>query len=430
MPLTVLTDVDVRKVLDTLDKADIQMMHKALADALHNYSTATDDGSGCCAANQPSRIAIKRKDGGATLFMPATSDEAMGVKIVTLAESSASADVNSLASSTRSLSLITSGSSSPGHSRSSSPGPIPRAGTPVSAHASRASTFGSSHHNSSISGASTTTTSASVSTDATTRSSTADEPKPDTITSSGVPIFNPRHAVDLAPPSATSPTGSITLLSRSGQPRAFINAATFTAFRTALASMLLFHIRDNVHTLTVFGAGLQAYWHIHLALLMRGEEIHHLNVINRSFPRAQRMMITLAKHQAIGFGEKMRPSILTPEYGEYTRLLKEHVRNADAIICCTPSTEPLFPPSYLTNPEGRRKARYVAAVGSYKPHMQELHADILRRAVAPHSHGRHNHRHAQDGGAIVVDSIEGALREAGEVINAGIGAHGVVELGE
>ena len=65
--------------------------------------------------------------------------------------------------------------------------------------------------------------------------------------------------------------------------------------------------------------------------------------------------------------------------------------------------------------------------------MQELHEDIIRQAVsAPHKehHGAVHHRHASEGGAVVVDSIEGAMREAGEIINAGIGGQGVVELGE
>ena len=155
---------------------------------------------------------------------------------------------------------------------------------------------------------------------------------------------------------------------------------------------------------------------------------------------------------------KLRPSILTPEYGEYNRLLKEHVRAADAIFCCTPSTQPLFPGSHLTSGEGRRKARYIAAVGSYKPHLQELPVEILQQAVrgpgssnvsssansvaddssSSHSGSSGGHHHffhihqktAGEGGAVVVDSIEGAMTESGEIIKSGIGGEGVVELGE
>jgi len=61
--------------------------------------------------------------------------------------------------------------------------------------------------------------------------------------------------------------------------------------------------------------------------------------------------------------------------------------------------------------------------------MIELHPDILRQAVAP-QHGHHHHKHAQQGGAVVVDSVEACLKEAGEIIQAGLGGREVVEIGE
>lgn len=110
-------------------------------------------------------------------------------------------------------------------------------------------------------------------------------------------------------------------------------------------------------------------------------------------------------------------------------MLKEQVRDADAIFCCTPSTKPLFPGEYLTSPEGRRKGRYVSLIGSYQPHMVEIDPEILRQAVAP-EHGKHHHRHASRGGVVIVDSLEACLKEAGEVIQAGLGAEQLVEVGE
>jgi len=44
-----------------------------------------------------------------------------------------------------------------------------------------------------------------------------------------------------------------------GKPIGFINAEELTAFRTALASSLLITRRSKVKTVTVFGAGKQAY---------------------------------------------------------------------------------------------------------------------------------------------------------------------------
>lgn len=229
----------------------------------------------------------------------------------------------------------------------------------------------------------------------------------------------------------SAPKGLLTLLDRGGNPRALINAGEITAFRTALASTMLFKKRANVHDVVVFGAGSQAYWHIRLALLLRGSEVHHLNIINRSFERATSLMQSLFKGSDSTPTDIPRPKvqIITPQAQEYERLLKATIRASSVIFCTTPSLAPLFPAGHLTNPEGRKKGRYVAAIGSYKPHMLELHPDILKQNVAP-DHNRHHHKHALQGGAVIVDSVEACLKEAGEIIQAGLTGNEVVEIGE
>ena len=67
--------------------------------------------------------------------------------------------------------------------------------------------------------------------------------------------------------------------------------------------------------------------------------------------------------------------------------------------------------------------------------MQELHPEILRHAVVTHthnhsSHSHHHHRHAESHGVIIVDSLEASLKEAGEIIEAGIKPKQLVEVGE
>ena len=204
-----------------------------------------------------------------------------------------------------------------------------------------------------------------------------------------------------------------------------------TAFRTALASTAMFQKRENVNTITVFGAGKQAYWHIRLALIFKGEQIKHINIINRSFERS----IKLMKSFQIAEGTKglwpntVKFSALSPEFGEYGRLLKEEVRKADVIFCCTPSVEPLFPPEFLTSREGQKKGRYVSAIGSYAPHMTELHPDIFQHAVSHENH-KHHHKHAKTSGVVIVDTLEGCLKEAGEIIQAKLKPEHLVELGE
>ncbi|KAI0966165.1 UbiD family decarboxylase [Xylaria arbuscula] len=232
------------------------------------------------------------------------------------------------------------------------------------------------------------------------------------------------------------PTGSLTLYSPAGNPVGFLHAQTLTAFRTALASSALLTKRATVRTLTVFGSGLQAYWHIRLALLLRGTTIRTVNIINRAFSDNARDI--LKRFYAVPLAIKEREgwdqaqfSILTPGYGEYNRLQREHIRAADVIYCCTPSTDELFDASILTSHEGRKKGRLIVAIGSYTKDMRELPRELLVQATRTHQHGHlHYHKHAVEGGVIVVDSLDGALREAGEIIDAGLGPKQLVELGE
>src|SRR5688572_15935102 len=80
-----------------------------------------------------------------------------------------------------------------------------------------------------------------------------------------------------------APTGALTLFTPTGSPLALLATPTLTSFRTALSSACLLFKRATIRTLTVFGAGSQAYWHIRLALMLRGPTIRHVNIINHRF---------------------------------------------------------------------------------------------------------------------------------------------------
>ena len=356
MPLTVLSDSDIRSLLLSLTLDDVERLQTNLAEALHDYSTGTQETTACCSANQPQRISISAPNSQNTLFMPASTSTSRGIKIISV---SAAPSISASASTTTL--------------------------TPTSTASSSSS-----------------------------QSYLAKQPS-------------------IASSQTTTPHGSLTLLHPSGTPYAFLSASELTGFRTALASTLIFKRRSNVHSITVFGAGKQAYWHIRLALLLRGSEIHHIDIVNRSFDRAQALMqeiyTTPEWADLRDANEKLAFSIVSADYGEYNRLLKEHVRKADVIFLCTPSTTPLFPAEYLTHSEGRRKGRYISAIGSYREHMLEIHPDVLLQAVTP-EHKNHHHKHASKGGVIVVDSLEACLKEAGEIMRAGLGAEQLVEVGE
>lgn len=394
-------------------------LHRSLAEALHSYSVATTtEQSGCCSVNQPERISVHGKDGSTTLFMPSVSDSAKGVKIVTIGETTSSTSTaatglspSPIATDFRSLSLSDNQRSK--STASSSPYKSPSVSTSPSASrisfVEPSSPRGSPSRNSNKS---------------IYRSSR---------TSKDTQSQEPQLA---APAISTSPKGSLTLLDERGNPRALVNASTLTGFRTALASTLLLRARDSVHTVTCFGAGVQAFWHIYLSFLLRGSEIHHLNIINRSFDHARELALALGSClnptvQAAFRSEKVRTDLLTPTFGEYNRLLKEHVRAADVIFMTTPSTEPLFPASFLTSPGAHTKGRYIAAIGSYKPHMREIPVEVIHQAVrGQHKHHGLHHKYAESGSAIVVDTIDGVFKEAGEVIESGISGDNVIEIGE
>ncbi|CAK7221805.1 hypothetical protein SCUCBS95973_004624 [Sporothrix curviconia] len=239
-----------------------------------------------------------------------------------------------------------------------------------------------------------------------------------------------------APPPAIRPTGALTLYSKTGSPIGIVHASTLTAFRTALASACLLLRRDYVRNITVFGCGEQAYWHVRLALLLRGSTIRHVNIISRRFDSSRAFVarfyqMPTAIKEREGWASDTKFSILTTSYNEYARLLQEMLRSSDVIFCCTPSTAPLFDHRILTNHEGRRRGRLIVAIGSYTHDMRELPPELLRQAtkVADRSHV-HYHKHAVEGGVVVVDTLDGALKEAGEVIDAGLTPRHLVELGE
>lgn len=230
-----------------------------------------------------------------------------------------------------------------------------------------------------------------------------------------------------------SPIGVVNLFRPDGTPFGIINATALTAFRTALASTCLLARRNHVKTLTVFGSGLQAYWHIRLALMMRGKSIKRIHVINHRW--SEKATGLLKRFANIDPEIKQREGwpdtkfgLLIPAFHEYKRLIKEQIREADVIYCCTASQKDLFDGSILTSHEGRRKGRLIVAVGSVTPSNRELPEDLLQLAVKrddkPH---RHFHKHATEGGVIVVDNIGGVLKDAGEIIAANIGPHQMVE---
>ncbi|KAJ6524452.1 hypothetical protein DFH09DRAFT_1250833 [Mycena vulgaris] len=171
------------------------------------------------------------------------------------------------------------------------------------------------------------------------------------------------------------PASTLVLDEDSGAVKAILNAANLTALRNAAGSLLSTNLvgpREPT-SLVAFGAGTQIKEHLLLFL--------------RAFPSIRTCTIVNRFYQ--------RPTLLL---------------SASLVICATSSTVPLFPSAWV--PEGA----HIMLIGSYKPTMHEVDGTLVQRALS--SRG------------LVVDSRSACLAEAGELIDAGVTADQLVEIGE
>ncbi|KAI1491838.1 proline utilization protein PrnX [Biscogniauxia mediterranea] len=211
-----------------------------------------------------------------------------------------------------------------------------------------------------------------------------------------------------------APRGAINVFTPEGALAGLLNAEEITAFRTALATMiplLRAPLLPPSPRIVVFGAGKQAEWHVRLAALLLAD-VEVFTVVNRSAASLGRLGRRL---QAACPGLAVRLLAKEGRAAEaeaYEAELRAALRDCDAVMCCTPATEPLFPAAYLS---AEKRPRFVSLIGSYKPSMQEVDSETLLSGA---------------GGRVYVDSREACLREAGEIIRARVPGDRLVELGE
>ena len=318
MSFTILSDSDIKQILGALSPSDVSDLVQTLEQAMIQYSCKNEQ------QYQPHRAVISRPGGQVTLFMPASTEQLVGVKIV-------------------------------GISPSNKPADVPKGSAP--------------------------------------------------------------------PPGLKS---ALTLCDATGQAIGILNAAELTAFRTALGSMLLYRFRRNTENIVVFGAGKQALWHIRLAILLRGEDIRSITIVNRSSQRTQQLFDTLSKDPHSPWPSHIKLNVFD-EQGDRDSALEALVVNADAVFCTTPSTQPLFPATVLTSEKAQGKTRFISAIGSYRLDMQEIDPDFLKIVVDPAGIFSGS---SYKGGVIAVDSREGCLQEAGELVKAEVATDKMFEIGQ
>jgi ornithine cyclodeaminase/alanine dehydrogenase-like protein (mu-crystallin family) len=162
-------------------------------------------------------------------------------------------------------------------------------------------------------------------------------------------------------------------------PVALVDGISMTEVRTAAVSALAVrHLAERRERLVVFGTGPQA--RAHIAALGAS----HVRVVSRDASRAA------------AFADEVGASPAGPEA----------VADADVIVCATTAREPLFDgdavPDHAT----------VVAIGSHEPDAREVDERLVSRST------------------VIVESRPSALREAGDIVLAGLGAGDLHDIGE
>jgi ornithine cyclodeaminase/alanine dehydrogenase-like protein (mu-crystallin family) len=184
---------------------------------------------------------------------------------------------------------------------------------------------------------------------------------------------------------------------QNGTPRAVLDGMTITALRTGAVSGLATRLlaRENSTVCGIFGAGVQGRTQLEAVCTVR--DIKKAYIFAKSEKSARKYadeMTELLGVEIVVAG--------TPE---------EVVRDADIICCATISETPVFADKDL--PEGV----HINAVGSYKPHIQEVPEEMVLRS------------------RLFVDHRESSLEETGDLIipiNKGLmtAEHILAEIGE
>ncbi len=165
-----------------------------------------------------------------------------------------------------------------------------------------------------------------------------------------------------------------------GQPVALINGEMLTYLRTGagggLATDLL--ARPDASVVAVFGSGVQARAQLEAACTVR--QIREVRIFG---------IIPSAVEE---FAAEVRDWPNAPQMVLIAGSRNEAVQGADIIITATTAVTPVFDGRYLS------PGAHITAVGSYRPDMQEVDEETVRRA------------------RIVVDSLPACLAEAGDLL--------------
>jgi ornithine cyclodeaminase len=162
--------------------------------------------------------------------------------------------------------------------------------------------------------------------------------------------------------------------------RALMDGRYITEARTAAVSAVsVDHLaRDDARTLALIGSGVQA--RSHLEAIARVRNLTDVRVWSRSLGRREAFVLDMQPHTTARI--TMAPS---PEAA---------VHNADIVVLVTASKEPVVRDEWIAD------GTHICAVGACRPTEREMDPALVARAD------------------LYVDSREGGLKEAGDIVLA------------
>jgi ornithine cyclodeaminase/alanine dehydrogenase-like protein (mu-crystallin family) len=172
----------------------------------------------------------------------------------------------------------------------------------------------------------------------------------------------------------------LALEANSGRPLALLEGGTLTAIRTGAASGAATDLlaRPDSETVAIFGSGVQARTQLEAVCTVR--EVKRVRVYS------------LDREEAQAFAAELSGQGPIPDRITLADSAESAVENADIVCTATTSSRPVFPGRLLA------PGTHVNAIGAFRPDMQEVDVDTIRRSL------------------VVVDSREASLAEAGDLI--------------
>lgn len=177
---------------------------------------------------------------------------------------------------------------------------------------------------------------------------------------------------------------------RDGRPLMLLDGPTLTARRTAAVTALGLRVLSTmpVRSVALLGTGAQAL--AHARVLAELGEVRALHVVGRTTAQAE------------AFADRLAAELGGFELTAHAHLA-DALRTAQAVVTLTTSLRPVLPDEL---PAGL----LVVGVGAFTPQMAELPPALLRAR------------------RVVVDALDGARHEAGDLIQAAVVWSGVTEL--